>query len=180
MADGGATGPSIRRHQSKQDYGTPAEFIRAVVKRFGPLGFDLAASKSNTVVRGYFFTAEENALKQNWAAALNGSLGWLNPPFERLDLWAAKCAQEAQRGARVLLLAPGSTGANWYWNHVAPHAAVLSIAPRLEFDGYVNPKTGKPDPYPKDLILAAYGLGVTGFNRWVWRGHRERKGTKKS
>jgi phage N-6-adenine-methyltransferase len=174
MADGGATGPSIRRFKSKQDYGTPREFLDAVEARFGKLAFDLAASSANAVTPNYF-TIADDALKQDWAATLKRKLGWLNPPFERIDKWSAKCAAEAQRGARILFLVPNSTGSNWYWDNVAPHAAVLSIHPRLEFDGYVNPKTGKPEAYPKDLILCAYGVGVTGFARWIWRGHRPRR-----
>jgi phage N-6-adenine-methyltransferase len=177
MADGAiavASGPTIRRHKSKQDYGTPADFLAVVTERFGELKFDLAASPENAKAQK-FFTSKDNALKQEWPRRV---LCWLNPPFDRVDKWAAKCAAEAAKGSRILFLVPASVGANWYWESVAPHAVVYAVTPRLQFDGYRNKRTGKPEPYPKDLILAAYGFGVTGFSRWPWKAPRTRKGKR--
>ena len=42
--------PIQKPGRSRQDYGTPPEFLAAVVARFGPLAFDLAASRDNAVV----------------------------------------------------------------------------------------------------------------------------------
>ena len=39
---------------SKQDYPTPDEFMAAVVDRFGPITFDLAAHAENTQSPNYF------------------------------------------------------------------------------------------------------------------------------
>ncbi len=41
------TGASMNRGNSKQDYETPDDFIAAVVKRFGRLSVDLAATADN-------------------------------------------------------------------------------------------------------------------------------------
>jgi hypothetical protein len=50
-----AVGPRITRGKdSKQDYATPAEFIAAVEKRFGPIQFDLAAHRANKRHERYF------------------------------------------------------------------------------------------------------------------------------
>lgn len=43
---------------SQQDYGTPADFLKSVVERFGPIQFDLAAHKSNKKHERYFAPRE--------------------------------------------------------------------------------------------------------------------------
>ncbi len=47
---------------------------------------------------------------------------------------------------------------------------VLGISPRLQFTGTVpNPRTGKIDGYPKDLMLSVFGAGLNGFDTWRWK-----------
>jgi hypothetical protein len=55
------TGPSINRHRSKQDYGTPWPLIRAIEQRWGNLTIDLAATRENAKC-GVFITPEEDSL----------------------------------------------------------------------------------------------------------------------
>lgn len=153
------TGPSMNKGRSKQDYETPKEFIDAVTRRFGTLDFDLAASEENAKANEYF-TEKDDALSRNWAH-VSGSLLWLNPPFADIAPWAEKCALHASPTTRILLLVPAAVGSNWYAEHVHPHASVLAVRPRLSFDGI--------NSFPKDLILAAYGFGVRGFDLWKWR-----------
>lgn len=171
MPDGSARAPrkmpAQKPGKSLQSYGTPRVFLDAVERRFGRIQWDLAANETNAIC-DLWIGERQNSLLVSWAESCSGLL-WLNPPFADIDPWAKKCAVEARRGARILLLVPASVGANWYWEHVAPHASVLALAPRLMFDGHVSKKTGKPEPYPKDLILAVYGSGVTGFGRWLWQ-----------
>jgi hypothetical protein len=62
-------GASLNRHTSKQDLGTPREFIRAVEKRWGPLAWDLAASAANTKAPRYL-GKRVNSLKQDWTDIL--------------------------------------------------------------------------------------------------------------
>lgn len=152
------TGASMNRGRSKQDYQTPREFIDAVERRFGKLSYDLAASKENAVCPEYY-DEESNALGRDWHA-LSGNL-WCNPPFGAIAPWARKAATEAGPCSRVLLLVPASVGSHWFADHVLPHAMVYALSPRLSFDG--------KNAFPKDLILAAYGFGVSGFAVWRWR-----------
>ena len=152
--------PVQKPGRSKQDYSTPREFLDAVEERFGPLVFDLAASKDNAITDCYFDEAR-NSLIQDWALSLAGGIGWLNPPFENIEHWARKCHEEGAKGARVLLLTPASVGSEWYARHVHRNAIVLALRPRLSFDG--------SDPYPKDLMLSCFGFGVAGFDLWKWK-----------
>ena len=52
-----ALGPTVRRHHSKQDYETPAEFIQAVEVRFGKIKVDLAATEQNAKADRYITQA---------------------------------------------------------------------------------------------------------------------------
>lgn len=150
--------PRQKPGRSKQDYSTPLEFIDAVVTRFGPLAWDLAASAENTVA-SCFYDEARNSLIQDWDELVG--VAWLNPPYANIDPWAAKCASVRDRLGWTLLLVPASTGANWYQEHLVPNALVLDFAPRLCFDGIA--------PYPKDLTLAAFGFGVVGRSFWRWK-----------
>lgn len=154
-----ATGPTINKGKSKQDYETPDSFMLAVADRFGIPNWDLAASDSNSKAI-YWFTQEKDSLSKDWSG-LNGTL-WLNPPFSKIEPWAKKCSESMTPNNRILLLVPASVGSEWYRKWVEPYAYVLALNPRLTFKGCTT-------PYPKDLILAVYGQQLTGFKTWRWK-----------
>jgi len=154
------TGASFNRATSKQDYATPDDFIAAVVARFGPLAFDLAAHAGNHVTPKYF-TKAQDSFAQDWHKI--GGLLWLNPEFSNIAPWAQKCADESSRGAKILFLVPASVGSNWFANYVLPRSWVQFLNGRLMFKGAT-------DPYPKDCLLAAYGFGSPGkCETWKWK-----------
>lgn len=153
--------PMQKPGRSKQDYGTPRALIKAVEKRFGALAWDLAATAENAKAPE-FLTEEEDSLGIAWHALEPSGLLWLNPPFARIEPWAAKCAAEMRKGARILFLTPASVGSNWFIDHVLPNASVYALAPRLTFEGC-------SDPYPKDCILSVFDNSFIGFHAWRWR-----------
>ncbi|HVV52179.1 MAG TPA: DNA N-6-adenine-methyltransferase [Polyangia bacterium] len=166
--------PAQKPHRSEQTVCTPREFLDAVEKRFGEIGFDLAAEKGNQVTRrphtAAFFgpgsSLAENALDSVciWP---NRGLSWLNPPFANIRAWARRCYEETvsthgSRG-RILLLVPAAVGSVWFNSFVRPRAFVFELSPRLTFVGHKS-------PYPKDLILAYYGPeGFVGRAAWRWK-----------
>ncbi len=155
-------GPTQKPGRSKQDYGTPADFLEAVERRFGEIVVDLAATDQNTVAPQYY-TPRQDSLAQDWAGDMRDGVLWLNPPFGGVGPWASKCREEsAKRRGLILLLVPASIGSAWFRDHVHRHAMVFALAPRLKF-------VGTEAPYPGDLILAVYGMGLSGFDTWVWR-----------
>jgi phage N-6-adenine-methyltransferase len=148
---------------SKQDYGTPADFLDAVARRFGRLDVDLAATAADAKAP-VFVTPEQDSFTVSWSDEFIGSTMWLNPPFANLGLWARKCSAEAEallRG-RILMLSPAAVGSNWFAQHVHRKAMVLALSPRITF-------VGETHPYPKDLILSVYGAGLWGFDVWRWK-----------
>ncbi len=164
--------PKQKPGKSKQDYETPRDFLSAVVERFGPLDVDLACRRDNAKAsRGYYFP-EIDSLAQPWALDYPSGNAWLNPEFSDIDPWAEKCKIEsAKRDGQILMLTPASIGSNWYADHVHGNALVIGLAPRMTFDGTpVNPRTGKVDAYPKDLMLTVWDRnGARGIACWRWK-----------
>lgn len=160
------TGAALARHRSKQEVGTPQNFLAAVQSRFGRIHWDLAANRENSVAGMNYFgpgsTFAENSLIVPWSRSNRaGGPYWLNPPFGTIEPWAAKCATCRGMPRWTLLLVPAAVGSNWFQRHVAPNALVLELTDRITF-------VGQEQPYPKDLILGCFGFGVIGRAPWHW------------
>jgi phage N-6-adenine-methyltransferase len=157
------TGAALARNASRQDWGTPREFLAAVERRFGRINWDLAAHAENHVVPSYFGPGSangEDSLAQDWSQL--GGVLFLNPPFANIEPWVAKASAECvSRTDWTLVLVPASIGTNWFAKHVQPFAHVLGLSPRIKF-------VGADDFYPKDLMLACYGFSARGFDTWKW------------
>ncbi len=154
--------PIQKPGKSKQDYGTPREFIAACEARFGPIVCDLAASPHNAKCATYI-TQEEDTFAVDWAERFPAGTLWLNPEFADIEPYAERCAAMAsRRHGLILLLTPASIGSNWFARHVNRKAMVLGISPRLQFEGTTA-------PYPKDLSLSVFGMGLNGFDCWRWK-----------
>lgn len=158
------TMPKQKPGRSKQDYGTPWELIRAVEKRWGRIGLDLAAVEANAKAPRYI-TPEDDSLTVAWHKAAGRSLCWLNPPFSDIGTWVEKCAEESERGCRIVMLVPASIGSEWFARHVFGKAGVYGIRPRVTFEGC-------SDPYPKDCMLLTWGMGDEGTLK-IWRWDEE-------
>lgn len=133
---------------SKQDYGTPKDFMRVVGWKFGKISFDLAASSENAKA-DKFFTINDNSLEQDWTQ-LSGNL-WLNPPFKDIKSWVKKCVKtvkERKFKGQILCLVPASVGSNWFKDYVIGND-IYFINGRLTFEG-------AEDPYPRDCMLVVF------------------------
>lgn len=163
-------------------YKSPSAFMGVVRTEFGPLTWDLAASKENTQAGQYLSEADDSLSPDRPWRRLGGWL-WLNPPYGNIGAWAKKCAEESAAGAKILFLVPASVGADWYRQYVHPNAEVRFLNGRLAFEflypedykdskGNLSPKAGKmnTDPYPKDLLLAIFDRNryATAYP-WDWR-----------
>ena len=100
---------------------TPPDVWRALVRDFGPFGFDLFASDTNALLPA-FFTRDDDALGQRWSE-LDGPL-FGNPPFSRLDEVCEKAAEESKQGSWITLLIPDTRSQrSWWHDFVIGHAA---------------------------------------------------------
>ena len=113
--------PPQKRGKSDSAKGTPPEFISAVQSRFGGfLNIDLAATEADRKA-GRYISPEEDSLSMDWAALPElqrpQGLAWLNPPYDRIEPWAWKCAEtmkDPRVKGRILFLVPASVGAKWF------------------------------------------------------------------
>lgn len=154
--------PPQKPGKSKQDYATPACFIKALEARFGPLTLDLAASETNRKAPLWLGLDKGlNSLEIDWKGAAGDGLCFLNPPFSHIEPWAKKCYIEGERGCKIFFLVPASVGSNWWrdWVHNKAYAHILNG--RITFEGC-------SDPYIKDLALIQYGYGISGYGIWSW------------
>lgn len=160
--------PPQKPGESKQDYGTPPAFLAAVERRFGPIVWDLAAHASNSVCGDRYFGPGsrwgEDSLERAWdrlPGVPRDGLRWLNYPFGDARIWMRKVSREAKFGVRIAVLGPAAVATNWFAKYVYGQALVLPFRPRLKFLGMApNPKTGKVDPFIKDLALFIYAPDV--------------------
>lgn len=151
----------------KQDYGTPWDLISAMVRDFGVIRLDLAATEENSRCSA-FISPEEDALSVDWVERLqlmaksNTDFAYLNPPFERVRPWMEKCRDEAAKGARILSLTKASLDSNWYQDVVAPNAASWILKDRVKF-------VGCPHVFTQALMLTEWGTGKRGLGFWDWK-----------
>lgn len=144
---------------------TPQSFVDAAAKRYGRrIMIDLAASPHNAKARR-FLTKEDDSLSLPWANEIDDGAGWLNPPYDHIGLWAAKCDTECHGGAtRVMFLVPASVGSNWFKNFIFNRHPVVVINGRIYFVGHSQ-------GFPKDLMLVLFGFGISparpAFNVWT-------------
>lgn len=157
--------PAQKPHASKQDYGTPADFMAAVTKKFGRMQLDLAASEHNKKA-AWYIGLPQDSLEADWRLefqAVNGCRAWLNPPYTNIGKWVEKCAGERTHRDRdrIHVLVPASIGSEWFAKWVWGRAKVYAVRGRITFEGCTT-------PYPKDCILIVYGE-TPGFEVWDWR-----------
>lgn len=153
------TGAAFNKGKSETSVETPREFIEIFEYRFGNITFDLAADMYNTKAYGYF-NKEMDSLSQDWDVLPRGT-NWLNPPYDDIKPWVEKCSHY-NGGGIIATLIPASIGSNWFRDYVYKKSMVTALNGRLKFVGHSS-------PYPKDLILAVYGMTQVGFEVWNWK-----------
>lgn len=156
--------PKQKPGRSRQDYGTPPEFIAVVKKQLRIMEFDcdLAASAENAVASEW----SESAMEMPTWRVGNG-WNWLNPPFGKIGPWVERAYREAKTdGAKTAVLIPAGVGANWWRDWVHDKADVQFLNGRLTF-------VGCTDPYPKDCALLLYhpiAIAAGGYySVWPWQ-----------
>ena len=155
----------------KQDYGTPQAFVDYVALRFGLFFFvDLAADDLNRKCPIHIGESR-NSLTVDWKAEIQRTsqelhqayygdpAGWLNPPFKKNPPFMAKCHVEKDKGTKIASLTLSSLGTNWFKEHCRNEALNLILEDRMIFEG-------QTDPYPKELMLSLWGIGLTGV-AWI-------------
>lgn len=158
------------RTETKQDYRTPPEFVRAVEWRYGQIVLDLAAKDGDEVKPLLeHITPEQDSLKVPWPTRRHASgVYFLNPPFRDPLPWARKAAEwraTAAPGVVLAFLILASVDTLWWRTYVRDHAIARTVN-RIKF-------LGADETYPKPLALLLYDprYSSTGnaLDFWDWR-----------
>lgn len=131
-------------------WGTPPELFRLYDEAYG-FQLDAAASDENALCPNYF-TAEDDALVQEWAPFRRV---WLNPPYGKgIDKWMQKAYEESQRGCVVVCLVPARVDTQWWQDWVAGKSDVTFITGRLKFVKLeaANRNAAGTAPFPSALV----------------------------
>lgn len=136
---------------------SPEELFWGINAKFGPFTLDLFTDGNNTKAP-YFYTAEDNALTQDWSAKLKevGGVAFGNPPYSRSSYHEKQAVTGVghimnyasvmrEKGGRYVFLLKAATSESW-WPENADH--VCFIRGRIGFDvpEWFNPADDKQKP----------------------------------
>lgn len=94
------------------EWSTPDSLMDELRKEFS-FDLDVCATKQNAKCEK-FYDYRADGLKQPWIGTC-----WCNPPYGRnIGLWVAKAAQEARKGATVIMLLPARTDTRYFHDHI--------------------------------------------------------------
>ena len=156
---------------------TPDLLFWGINAMFGPLVLDLFADDDNSKCPAWY-TAEDNALTQDWSARLQelGGAGYGNPPYSRSQYHEkqaitgmrhiiAHTLAMREQGGRYVFLIKAATGEVW-WPEDADHVAF--IRGRISFDlpVWYRPEEGQPSE-----SSAGFSAAIAVFAT-SWRGER--------
>ncbi|MGA9608306.1 MAG: phage N-6-adenine-methyltransferase [Rouxiella badensis] len=182
--------PTHKLKEVGDQWRSPDPLWWGINSMFGPFVLDLFADKDNTKCEAYF-SAEDNALIQNWSeklSVLNGA-AYANPPYSRASKYEdvyvtgmrhimAHTMAMRELGGRYVFLIKAATGEVW-WPEEADHIAF--IRGRISFDlpTWYRPEEGQPTE-----SSAGFGAAIAVFDKnwhgtkfdYVSRNHLEARG----
>ncbi|MDM2910216.1 phage N-6-adenine-methyltransferase [Citrobacter sp. Cpo012] len=156
---------------------TPDLLFWGINALFGPLVLDLFADDDNAKCPAWY-TAEDNALKQNWSERLDelGGAGYGNPPYSRSQYHEKQAitgmthimsyaAAQREKGGRYVFLIKAAPSETW-WPEDADH--IVFIRGRIGFDlpVWFVPADEKQKP------TSAFFAGAIAVFDKSWRGER--------
>ena len=126
----------------EQDRRTPLAIFKELNKEFE---FELdpctSCSKQNNLRAPYFFTKEQDGLKQSWGSYRSV---FVNPPFRDMSKWVDKILFELEKcndELTIVLLTPSKTETRW-WHKLLGSKFLSEIRfqkGRVTFEGHKNP-----------------------------------------
>lgn len=167
--------PTHKLKEVGDQWRSPDRLWWGINSKYGPFVLDLFADRDNAKCEA-FYSAEDNALTQDWSARLaelHGA-GYANPPYSRASqhdgqyitgmrhIMAHTLAMRAL-GGRYVFLIKAATGEIW-WPEEADHVAF--IRGRISFDlpVWYRPAEGEPSE-----SSAGFGAAIAVFDK-AWRG----------
>ncbi|MEQ8721030.1 MAG: DNA N-6-adenine-methyltransferase [Sandaracinaceae bacterium] len=144
-----ATAEGPNAGTSREDWCTPRIVVDRLLAFAGSIALDPCSNPVSLVPATRRVIAPEDGLAVDWHAAADGGLVYVNPPFgrKRTGLWLGKAADEAERGAEIVVLIPARTDTRAWQRHAPRAAAICFWAGRMRFLGAKNGA-----PFPSALL----------------------------
>jgi phage N-6-adenine-methyltransferase len=99
--------------KGKPDWGTPPELFDYLNRQYR-FTLDPCTSKDNPLGIFYFYTKEDDGLKQGWAGSV-----YCNPPYgSKIIEWLEKGLQELQNCRNIVYLLPARTDTRWFHRYI--------------------------------------------------------------
>ena len=128
---------------SKTDeYSTPQDLFDSLNDEFH-FTLDPCATNENAKCKTYY-TISQDGLRMPWAE----HCVFCNPPYSQIKKWVKKCAEEAQKGATVVMLIPARTDTIWFHEYIYKKAEIRFIKGRLKFGDSKNSA-----PFPSMIVI---------------------------
>ena len=128
---------------SKSDeWSTPQDLFDALNDEFH-FTLDPCATDENAKCKMYY-TSSDNGLEKEWA----DHVVFCNPPYSQINKWVTKSAEEARKGATVVMLIPARTDTKWFHEYIYKKAEIRFIKGRLKFGD-----SKKGAPFPSMLVI---------------------------
>ncbi len=147
-------------------FATPPWLIDVLRRDYGDFGLDTAASHGHAVAERYF-TAADDALKQDWVADCGGKPIFMNPPFAfgTLEKFVEKAHVESQRGATVVCVLHFYKSYPWFREFVWQYAEVRMVQGQVIFQGFGSQEgkcAGNKGRMQFDSVVAIFRPGQLG------------------
>ena len=124
---------------------TPLDLFEKLNREFR-FDLDPATTPDNPLNVPYFYTKEEDGLKQRWFGRV-----FLNPPYSQVSEWVKKAYYECRVKKNcelVVLLIPSRTDTRWWHKYVMKANEIRFIKGRLKFGNAKNSA-----PFPSCLVI---------------------------
>ncbi|MCL1088033.1 phage N-6-adenine-methyltransferase [Shewanella profunda] len=153
---------------------TPEDLFWGINAVFGPFDMDLFTDGDNAHCARYY-TAEDNALTQDWTADLNGGKGFANPPYSRpckdedgndmtgMITIMNKAKTERDQGAKLAFLIRGVPSETW-WPELADHICFIKGRVGFKLPDWFIPANDK-----QKASSAGFAGAIAIFDK-EWRG----------
>ncbi|MCS6259829.1 phage N-6-adenine-methyltransferase [Shewanella baltica] len=153
---------------------TPEDLFWGINAVFGPFDMDLFTDGDNAHCARYY-TAEDNALVQDWTGDLNGGKGFANPPYSRpckdedgndmtgMITIMNKAKAERDQGAKLAFLIRGVPSETW-WPEQADHICFIKGRVGFKLPDWFIPANDK-----QKASSAGFAGAIAIFDK-EWRG----------
>lgn len=144
------------------DWGTPKNLYEALYKEFR---FTLdPCCTEKTAKCAWFFTPEQDGLKQSW----EGHLVFMNPPYGRqIGRWIKKAYLESKKqGTWVVCLVPARTDTKWWWDYCIK-GEIRFLKGRIKFED--NGKESNSATFPSAVVIFGRRKRKNNVTFWDWK-----------